>query len=133
MKSAHFLMGLFMTVAACASPAASSGPDNRPAKDDSMMVIRVIMDIKPEHDEAFRAYFADETEAVRKLDGCLRYELFAAADQAHTYLLYEEWASAEDFRAYQQSPMLKKSFQVLGPMMAGRPNSAYYDGTKVGP
>jgi quinol monooxygenase YgiN len=97
-----------------------------------MMVIRVVLKVKPEQEAAFAAFLADESAAVRQLDGCLRYALFKATDAEHTYLLYEEWASQAAFDAYKAGPLLKKSFEVLGPMMAGPPDSAYFTADKVG-
>ena len=120
--------GLLMSgLVACATP--EQGPTaQRPVtqKEDAMMVIRVVVKVKPDQEEAFQNYIQEEALAVRKMAGCDRYAFYADTTEPQTYLLYEEWASAEAFDAYKQSPALKKSFEVLGPMMAGPPDSAYF-------
>ena len=98
-----------------------------------MMVIRVLIDVLPEQQDAFVAHMAQEAPTVRAMAGCERYELFAHASEPQRYLLYEEWASAEAFGAYQASDTLKQSFAVLGPMLAGPADSAYFRATLDGP
>lgn len=91
-----------------------------------MMVIRVQIDVKPEQHDAFVSYLQDEAATVRKLDGCERYDLYEDVTVDNRFLLYEEWASPEAFEAYRTSDLLKQSFAVLGPMMSGPPDSAYF-------
>ena len=94
---------------------------------DEKVVVRVRVQIKPDQIDAFTRYMAQESEQARALEGCERYEVFRATDgDGGTFLLYEEWASQAAFDAYRNSPLLKQSFAVLGPMMAGPPDSAYY-------
>ena len=40
-------------------------------------------------------------------------------------------SSQAAFEAYRTGPLLKKSFEVLGPMMDGPPDSAYFEASKV--
>ncbi len=127
-----FLLGVAV-VGACAQatpqkdpPPGGSMTTSAPANAPSKMVIRVQLDVQPQHRQAFIDHMAQESVKVRQLDGCERYALFASTDAENTFLLYEEWATADAFGAYQQSDLLKKSFEVLGPMMAGKPDSAYY-------
>lgn len=96
-----------------------------------MMVIRVLVTIKPDQRDAFVAYMAQESTAVRALDGCIRYQVYSDASSPGSFMLYEEWASAKAFEAYQGSALLSESFKVLGPMMAGPPDSAYYEATNI--
>lgn len=129
-------LGLLLTVAAACATAEAAPPEQgsatvAQAKEAPMMVIRVVLKVKPEQEAAFTGFVADESAAVRKLDGCVRYELFKATGAEHTYLLYEEWAGQEAFDAFKAGPMLKKSFEVLGPMMDGPPDSAYFAAKKV--
>lgn len=92
-----------------------------------MMVVRVVVEVRPESREAFVSYLTDEAQTVRELDGCLRYELYADPADANRFLLYEEWATAAAFEEYQQSDLLRQSFATLGPMMAGPPDSSYFE------
>lgn len=96
-----------------------------------MMVIRVVVEVKPDQVDAFVAYLADEARDVREMQGCLRYELFRDPTSDTRFLLYEEWETPQDFAAYQESDRLRQSFAVLGPMMAGAPDSSYFEATAV--
>ncbi len=91
-----------------------------------MMVIRVVVTVKPEEADSFVAHLTDEAAEVRLLDGCQRFELFQSPEETGRFLLYEEWASATAFDAYRNSPRFRQSFAVLGPMMAGPPDSQYF-------
>ncbi|MDQ3032033.1 MAG: antibiotic biosynthesis monooxygenase [Myxococcota bacterium] len=91
-----------------------------------MMVIRVVVQVRPEHVDAFAAHMRAESLQVRALEGCQRYELFRDPEAPGRFLLYEEWASREAFDAYRASDLLRESFAVLGPMMAAPPDSVYY-------
>ncbi|MCP4501105.1 MAG: hypothetical protein GY822_14190 [Deltaproteobacteria bacterium] len=72
----------------------------------------------------------DEVLAVRKMRGCEKYALYKNTKEDQ-YLLYEEWSSTEDFAAFQKSDRLKNSVAALGATMAGAPDSAYFNATKV--
>lgn len=96
-----------------------------------MMVIRVLVTIKPDQRDAFLAYMAQESVTVRTFDGCLRYQVYGDASDPNSFMLYEEWANADAFQAYQSSASLSDSFKTLKPMMAAPPNSAYYEATNI--
>jgi quinol monooxygenase YgiN len=115
------------------SCAAQAQPDpmTTPQKEQPMMVIRVLVTIKPDQRDAFLTYMAQESLTVRALDGCIRYQVYSDASSPDSFMLYEEWADADTFHAYQNSPLLGESFKVLGPMMAAPPNSAYYEATNI--
>jgi len=100
-----------------------------PIEEPAMMVIRVVVDVVPDQRDAFVDFLAEEAVAVRKLDGCERYELYEHAGSPNRFMLYEEWASPSSFEAYRNSESMKRSFAVLGPMMAGAPDSAYFHAT----
>jgi len=122
-ESMHWLAA---AIFASACGAGTPATEVRGEEENEMMVIRVVVDVRPEHTEAFVAHLREEALQVRELDGCERYELFRDSEREHRFLLYEEWASREAFDAYRESDLLRESFAVLGPMMAGAPDSAYY-------
>lgn len=101
-------------------------PASSPAAEERKLVVRVLLKVRTDQREAFIRYLEDETQKVKQLSGCERYALYRATGDDDSFLLYEEWASADAFAAYQSSDLLKQSFQVLGPMLAGPPESAYY-------
>ena len=91
-----------------------------------MVVIRVLLTVKQEHASAFFEYMQRESTEVRKIEGCNRYQVYGVP---HTgdFLLYEEWASKEAFDAYRALPIIQKTREVIGPMLAAPPESAYYE------
>ncbi len=107
--------------------ASESAPAASPQRTDSMIVVRVAVRVQPASTDAFVAHLTREAEQTRALPGCQRFELFRDPQDPNRFLLYEEWASAADFEAYQNSDLLRESFAVLGPMMAGPPDSTYFD------
>lgn len=96
-----------------------------------MIVIRVLIDLQPEHREAFLAFMNDSITVSNNFDGCLKYQLYQDVQAENTYLLYEEWESQAHFDAYRQSEHMAESGRVLFPMMAGKPDSAYYNATVI--
>ena len=107
--------------------------DASETEEATMMVIRVLVRVQEGRAEDFLAHMAQETPRVLEFEGCERYAVFADPSEANRFLLYEEWASAEAFEAYRSSELLAESFRVLGPMMAGPPDSSYFSANPVGP
>ncbi|MEM9073836.1 MAG: putative quinol monooxygenase [Myxococcota bacterium] len=130
MKKMKHGVALTLMLAACGGSQTST---ETPAPENAMMVIRVVVDVKPDQADAFVAYLNDEATRVRTLEGCERYELFRDPSGAARFLLYEEWASEDAFEAYKASPEFTQSFAVLGPMMAGPPDSSYFQARQTGP
>ncbi|MEM9189278.1 MAG: putative quinol monooxygenase [Myxococcota bacterium] len=123
---APLILGVLL--AACGAQSSQGDESSRVNEPErsSMMVIRVVVEVKPEQRDPFVAHLAEEARAVRELDGCERYELFQDPANTNRFLLYEEWASPAAFASYQESDLLRESFAVLGPMMAGPPDSEYF-------
>lgn len=93
-----------------------------------MLVIRVGIKIKPEEKDAFLAHMKRETVGVRKkFDGCQKYAVYADVAHENRFLLYEEWESQQNFDDYKNSADFKQSGQILFPMMAEPPDSAYFE------
>jgi len=98
-----------------------------------MIVIRVALTVKPGHDKAFVAAMDLDAKRTRELDGCARFALYKDTAAPHAYLLYEEWESMKAFDAYRTSKRFQDAGRMLFPMMAGKPDSAYYEAQQVGP
>lgn len=112
---------------------ASAAMPATPERSSEMMVIRVVLAIQPAQRAAFLEYLAEESPQVRAMEGCEWYELFQDPNDDNRFVLYEEWASADAFEAYKATESFSQAFAVLGPMMAGAPQSAYYAATREGP
>ncbi len=119
-----------VALACGSSTEATTTPDTE--RSEPMMVIRVVVDVKADSVDAFIAHLNTEAPKVRELEGCLRYQLFRDPGEPTRFLLYEEWASEADFEAYRSSELLSESFAVLGPMMAGPPDSQYFAASPTG-
>lgn len=93
-----------------------------------MVIIRVLLTIKPEAKETFLAAVQTLREEINAVEGCSHYAYYEQADQPNTYLLYEEWESKVHFEAYLESAHFAHANELLGDLMAGAPQSAYYEG-----
>lgn len=92
-----------------------------------MHVIRVTLEIKPESRRTFDEIAAYEhTEVPKQFTGCNRFAYWNSAVNDNEVLLYEEWNSAEDFDRYRNSDYFKELGQKLFPLLAGKPDAAYY-------
>lgn len=101
--------------------------------EDAKMVIRVALEVAPENAATFEKAIEEERKEVLKMDGCERYALYRSPTSPTSYLLYEEWRNEAAFKRFQKSDVLKRSFKVLGPLLAGPPQSAYFRSVQVGP
>ena len=98
-----------------------------------MVVIRVRLTVKPESSDALLAHMQAEVQRNSELDGCEAYALYQNAFDTNAFLLYEEWRDVEAFNSYKTSEAFGQIMSALSPLMAGKPDSAYYDSTLVGP
>ncbi len=95
-----------------------------------MIVIRVWLDVAPEHLVAFREHAVAEGVASRTLDGCEAYGFHEGLGTPGRVLLYEEWTDFAAFERYKASAAFADNAKKLMPMLAGKPDSAYYDGRR---
>lgn len=92
-----------------------------------MHVIRVTLDIKPESRQAFDEIAALEyNEVPKQFSGCKHFAYWNSIVNDNQVLLYEEWDSVEDFDNYRTSDYFKELGQKLFPLLAGKPDAAYY-------
>lgn len=91
-----------------------------------MIIIRVAMNVQPENKEKFLGLLEQEARGVRRLEGCLKFNIFEDVSSENALLLYEEWQTLESFNAYRTSAAFKETGQQLFPLMEGKPDSAYY-------
>lgn len=126
--SAALLTLVALACGSSAEPTATTPTE----RSEPMMVIRVVVDVKADSVDAFIAHLNVEAPKVRELAGCLRYQLFRDPSEPTRFLLYEEWATEAAFEAYRSSELLSQSFAVLGPMMAGPPDSQYFAASPTG-
>jgi quinol monooxygenase YgiN len=63
---------------------------------------------------------------TRKEEGCLQYDLHAAADQPGSYLLHEVWASREHHGAHTRTPHFLRWNARKDALLASRESAFYH-------
>lgn len=92
-----------------------------------MIVIRVLMNVKPQDRAVFASMMHEDIIESRKFEGCVRFDLFSDPADPNAFLLYEEWDSLAAFDAYRHSDYLKERGAQIFPLLSQPPQSAYYE------
>jgi quinol monooxygenase YgiN len=79
------------------------------------------------------ALTAEANQIQSRFDGCELYVVSVDTSDPNTVMIAEEWATKAGFEAYVGSDHFSKTMAVVGPCLAAPPNSAYYEGERVGP
>ena len=74
---------------------------------------------KPGQEAAVRAVLEGFIAPTRQEDGCLRYDLFADADDPTKFTFIEEWASREALDVHGQSAHIQAGRAVMPGLVAG--------------
>ena len=93
------------------------------------MTIGLVATIKtqPGKGAEFEAAFGKLQAAVRANEkGCLQYDLFKAAKEEDTYVVYEQYADDAALEAHRSAPHAKELGGAVGATMAGRPTVTAY-------
>ena len=97
-----------------------------------MIIIRVNVTVQPEKRSAFVAQIKQEMVDVKQqFVGCERFGLYEDVMDENGFLLYEEWQTLANFKAYQASDYFQENGKKLFPMMAGKPDSDYFEAVVV--
>lgn len=99
-----------------------------------MLVARVQVTATDEGRQTLVDTLAAEAERVESLfEGCELYVVSIDTANPNTVMIAEEWTSKDFFETYQTSDHFAATMNEVGPCLASSPNSAYYDGQRVGP
>ena len=99
-----------------------------------MFTARVIVDPTAEGRDKVLELLTAETESVPDaFAGCELFVVSVESSGAERVVLAEEWRSREDFERYTGSDQFAATMAAVGPLLAGPPNSAYYESERVGP
>lgn len=93
-----------------------------------MVIIRIRIRSKEGQGDTLAAVVVKESPKVREQAGCEAFELFRSAKDENAFLLYEEWQDRASFKAYKKSESFESLGSALGPLLAGAPDSVYYEG-----
>ncbi len=99
-----------------------------------MFVARVSALCQPDRvDDVIAKLSAETTEVPDRFDGCERFAVSVDVNDPNRVHIIEEWTDSAAFYNYQTSTYFADAMAVLGPCMAGPPDSSYYEATLVGP
>lgn len=96
-----------------------------------MFIVRIDLDVRPEHRDALRAVAAEDGPTARGLPGCVDYTFCEDVLRPERVLLYEEWRSRAEFEAYRASLVFTQMGARLRPLLNAPPKSAYYESDDV--
>ncbi|MEM9954900.1 MAG: putative quinol monooxygenase [Chloroflexota bacterium] len=91
-----------------------------------MLVVHVVLNIQAEKADTFLEVVESFVQEARATAGCRVYAWYQSTEQDNTYILYEEWESEAQFRAYKESDLFGRTQQSLLPYAAAKPNSTYF-------
>ena len=91
-----------------------------------MFVVCVTLTLQANHRDSFRDYAGREGLQARNMPGCVEYSFCEDVADPLRVLLYEEWATREDFEEYKSSPFFSATNQRLKALLCAPPKSAYY-------
>ena len=75
-----------------------------------------------------------EAGRIRSMfEGCELYVVSVDTSNPNAVMIAEEWTTKEQFEKYTASQHFADTMAVAGPCLAAPPNSAYFEGERVGP
>lgn len=80
----------------------------------------VILNVKPEHAEAFASLVEENVAETRKDKGVVVFSYHKVIGEP-TWLLYEIWESKQDSDTHRQKPDVQAFFAKAPQMLAGKP------------
>ena len=79
----------------------------------------------------FEQILREVVEDARRTQGCLKYEWYREPDVANGFIIYGEFDSEDNFRAYLNSPVVKRIGEQLIPLIEGGPQFKHYRATEL--
>ena len=92
-----------------------------------MKLIVVEATFDPQDREGAIALFQGQADAVRGMEGCDSYGIFASPAHAGDIVIVQRWASLEAFDAYKASDVFARLGQGLRPLMSAPPATTIAD------
>lgn len=92
-----------------------------------MLVIRILLNVIPEHRNQFTMLMEEDTKSTKAYAGCEHFAIYQHVNDENHFILYEEWASKEQFYVYRDSEAFKERSSRIFPLLNGEPQLAYYE------
>lgn len=98
-----------------------------------MFAITVTVTVKPDRREEFLTAISRQADASRELEpGCLRFELLESADDPLQFLIFEVYATPEDYHsAHRETPYYAEWAQVAAEVLEGERVVAGYSPVRL--
>ena len=87
---------------------------------------RVIFSVKPQFLVMFCVFMREKSIELKKFPGCLMFGVYRDISDEFTFLIYEEWDSAESFAAYRGSLQFYVESQKIFPWMIGKADATHF-------
>ena len=94
-----------------------------------MVVIHVSAGVKDETVTNFEQSLREVIEDARRTTGCLKYDWYRDPDVSSHFIIYGEFDSEDNFRAYLKSPVVERISEELLPLIEGGPQFKHFKAT----
>lgn len=121
MATRSFALLALLALSACQTTALA------PASTPPMLIADVRISIRPDAQQTFDDVIGPFLEQSRRSEGNLDFQLLRVEGEPHRFVLLERWESRAAFEAYLGSDAFAAFRIQVGPLLAGPPESAYYD------
>jgi quinol monooxygenase YgiN len=99
-----------------------------------MLTARVQVTATSEGRQTLIDTLTTEAAQIQSLfEGCELFVVSVDTRDPNTVMIAEEWESKEHFETYLSSDHFSETMAAAGPCLVSPPNSAYYEGERVGP
>ncbi len=94
-----------------------------------MQTIGLNYDVKPERVEEFTSYTMKVLEAMQDFEGHIETRLYADVARPNSMMIYSNWESVAQFRAFMRSDAFKAAIGDTTDMLEGMPSHKVYEET----
>lgn len=96
-----------------------------------MITFGLNYDVKKEHIDEFLKITREVLKAMPAFKGHVNTVMYSNIDKPNSYLIYSEWESNEDFRAFVTSQAFKDVQNMSSDMLEERPKHKMYETKKM--
>jgi len=91
-----------------------------------MVIIHISAKVKDGTETNFEQSLREVVENARQTTGCVKYEWYRDPDSSNHFIIYGEFDSEDNFKAYLKSPVVKRIGEELIPLIEGGPKFKHY-------
>jgi quinol monooxygenase YgiN len=98
-------------------------------KEKTMKTFGLNYDVKPEYVAEFTEYTLKVIDAMQGVSGHVETRLYVDAVRSNSMMIYSNWESVEEFRAFMRSDAFKAAIGETMDMLEGMPSHKVYEQT----